>query len=104
MAAVYVKDDKSVLADTCGRFIYEVYVFVMYENTFSTANHKYFSSDIEILNIIESYYVTPNIEINCTMYSAPLSWLIENDYVLWVKPVKKKRITKPKNEQKTKIN
>ena len=29
---VYVKDNQSCLIDDCGRFIYEVFVFVQFEN------------------------------------------------------------------------
>lgn len=91
MSEFYVKDDKAVRLDSCNRFIYEVMVNVYYNNIFSMVNHKYFSTPVEIPNVIESYYVTPSIEICCEMYSAPKSWLHDNDFVVYVEPEKKKR-------------
>ena len=91
---VYVKEDQSSLINDCGGFIYEVCTFIQYENIYNQANHKYFTSDKEILNIIRFYKITPYIEIQCYLYSAPLWWLIENDFTLYKKPEKKKRIIK----------
>lgn len=99
MSEFYIKENKAVRVDSCNRFIYEVMVFVWYENIYSMVNHKYFSSEVEIKGVIESYFVTPNIEIYCKMYSAPLQWLIDNDFILYIKPAPKKR--KKKNGQKT---
>jgi hypothetical protein len=87
----YVNGDKAVRLDNCNRFIYEVMVNVYYDNIFSMVNHKYFTSETEIPNVIESYYVTPSIEICCEMYSAPKSWLNDNDFILYVKPEKKSK-------------
>jgi hypothetical protein len=97
MRNIYVKEGQVVLQDICNRFIYEVFVFVHHKNIFSTINHKYYSSEVEIKNIIENYKVTENITVNCEMYSAPLKWLLDNEFQLYVKPEKKKR---KKNEQK----
>lgn len=97
MRNIYVKEGRAVLQDICSRFIYEVFVLAHHENIFSTINHKYFSSEKEIKNVIENYQVTEYISINCEMYSAPLRWLLDNDFELYVKPQKKKR---KKNEQK----
>lgn len=91
MSSFYIKDKQAVKVDSCNRFIYEVMVFVYYENIFSMAQHKYFSSETYIENIIESYYKSPNIEICCELYSAPKDWLIDNDFILYVEPEKKKR-------------
>ena len=98
---IYVKEGRTVFMDNCNRFIYEVFVFVQHKNIFSTVNHKFFSSEKEIKKVIENYKVTENITINCELYSAPIRWLLDNDYDLYVKPEKKKRNYKKKeNEQK----
>jgi hypothetical protein len=89
--SIYIKDDQVVLLDKCGRFIYEVFVTVKFENIFSIANHKYFTSDIEILNIVRCHEVSPYIKVECDLYSAPLKWLIKNDFILYIKPEKKLR-------------
>lgn len=92
MPIYYVKDNKSVVLDSCGRFIYEVMVFVQYENIVSMARHEYFSSNIEIPNIIDSYNVNKYVRIECYLYSAPKEWILDNDFMLYVKPEKKKII------------
>lgn len=91
MGDIYIKENQAVLLDNCGRFIYEVFVFVKYKNIFSTVNHRYFSSETEIKNIISSYQYNEFIEIYCELYSAPLKWLLDNEFVVYVKPEKKKR-------------
>lgn len=98
---VYIKDKQSALINKCGQFIYEVLVYVRFENIFNLANHQLFSSDKEIKNIVSPVYISPHIEIQCYLYSAPKRWLIDNNFILYVKPEKKKRILKNKeNEQK----
>lgn len=96
MPEFYINNDKAIRLDSCDRFIYEVTVFVWYENIYSMINHKYFSSEVEIEGIIENHFITPKIEICCEIYSAPKRWLIENDFILYIEPEKKKR--KKKNE------
>ena len=99
MGASYGKNGVFVRVDNCNRFIYEVSVYVKYENIYSMANHKYFSSEKEIPNVIEKINVNKFITIFCEMYSAPMDWIIENDYKLYIKPEKKKR-KKKDDEQK----
>jgi hypothetical protein len=100
MEDIYVKEGQVALVDNCNRFVYEVFVFVQHKNIFSTANHKYFSSEKEIKNIVSIYQHDEYIQTCCDLYSAPLKWLIENDFTLYVKPEKKKRIYKKKvNEE-----
>lgn len=99
MRSSYIKDDQIVLQDICNRFIYEVFVFVHHKNIFSTINHKYFSSQVEIPNIIENYQIADYITVNCTMYTAPLRWLLDNNFELYIKPEKKKRISKKKENE-----
>jgi len=96
---IYVKDDQSCLIDDCNRFIYEVFVFSQFENVYSLSNHKYFTSKKEIPNIIRLLKITPYISIECDLYSAPLKWLIDNNFILYKEPEKKKRIIKNKTNE-----
>jgi hypothetical protein len=96
---VYVKDDQSALINDCGYFIYEVFTFVQFENVYNMANHRYFTSTKEIPNIIRFFKINPYIEVQCYLYSAPKKWLIENNFILYSKPLKIK-----KNEQKSVSN
>jgi hypothetical protein len=104
MPETYIKDDKTVLLDNCNRFVYEVFVEASYENITCMVQHEYFSSDTEIKGVVESYKYSPYITIFCILLSAPKSWLEENDYSIYIKPVKKKPIKKKINEQNNKIN
>lgn len=97
----YRKDDKFVRIDECNRFIYEVTVYVKYENICNMANHKYFSSNTEIPKVVEEYNLDNNITIYCELIYAPKRWLIDNGYQLYVKPEKKKRKKKDESEIKT---
>lgn len=103
METIYVKDEDSALADPCGRFIYEVCVFVKFENTYNMANHKWFTSEKEIPNIIRSLQISPYIEVQCHLYSAPKKWLIDSGFDIYVPKEKKKRTIKNKEDDKSKI-
>lgn len=96
---VYEKDNQFIYVDDCNRFIYERYIFVRFENLFSTADYQRYSSDVEIKGIIKHIYIGSYIEIVSELISAPLRWLIDNDFVVYVKPEKKKRkYTKKKKD------
>jgi hypothetical protein len=99
MKEVYIKDNKIVLVDSECRFIYEVLVYVWYDNIFSLANSKIFTSVIEIPNIIESYFIDKHIEFFTFLYAAPKKWLVDNDFIEYIYPEKKKRIKKEENEK-----
>lgn len=103
MELIYIKDDESALVDSCGRFIYEVCVFVRYENIYNIANHKWFTSEKEIPNIIRSLQISPFIEVQCHLYSAPKRWLIDNGFDIYVPKEKKTRTIKNKEDDKPKI-
>ena len=100
---VYVKEDQSALADDCKRFIYEVSTFVRYENIYNMANHNLFTSEKEIPNIVRSFQMTSYIEVQCELYAAPKEWLLENGFILYVKPEKKKRTLKIKTNDIKKV-
>lgn len=96
----YVKDDEAALINHSGRFVYEVLVYVNHEGILSLHNHKLFSSDHPIQNVVRFTKITKYIEVECCLYSAPEKWLIENGFIVYVKPEKKKRIKKEKNVEK----
>lgn len=100
----YIKENQSALVNTCGQFVYEVFTYVQFDNVYNMANNKIFYSDKEIKNFIPVLKVSPYIEVQCHLYSAPLNWLLDNGFVLYTKPEKKKRIKKENNEQKTMSN
>jgi len=91
---IYVKGDQFVRIDECNRFIYEVSVYVKYQNIYSMVNHKYFSSDKEIVTFIDKVVINQFTTIYCELYSAPKEWIIENEFTLYIKPEKKKRVKK----------
>lgn len=63
--------------------------------------HRYFSSEKEIPKVVKEYNLNNNIFIITDLIYAPKRWLIDNDYQLYVKPEKKKRIKKDGSEIKT---
>jgi hypothetical protein len=85
----YTKGQSAILADNCNRFIYEVSIVITYQSLFSVAGVKYFSSPTEISNVIESFKIHKYMEICCSLYSAPLGWLLDNDYSPYSKLKKK---------------
>lgn len=92
--ATYIKNGIVVLEDKAGLFVYEVSVYCRYKNYFSLINKKYYSAHIEIPGTIGSFYKNPHTEICCELFSAPLQWLIDNQYLRYTKPDKKKRTNK----------
>jgi hypothetical protein len=88
---IYGKNKKTVIASKFGGFIYECSIFLHYKNYYSQINKKYFSSNLFIENIVESFYITKNIEMCSELYSAPEKWLIDNGYRIYIKPVKKSK-------------
>jgi len=89
---VYIKGKLTALISHT--FIYEVSICARFKGYYSIANTTHFSSVNEIANIVESFYKNPYTEITCELYSAPLSWLIENGFTIYIKPEKKKRVKK----------
>lgn len=99
MCEYYKKDNQVATVNADGRFIYEVLVYAMGKNYFSLCNSARYASDKEVENIVESLFITPNIQICAELCEAPLKWLIDNGYKLAVN----KKLKKKKNESKTKI-
>lgn len=85
---IYVKKDSYVLVNTNLDFIYQVYVFCYMKNYFSILNTEFYKSRKEIPKVVNSFFVNPHTEIRAELYSAPLSWLLDNNYVRYVKPDK----------------
>ena len=96
----YRKEDSFVRIDECNRFVYEVTLYIKFENIYNQANHKYFSSEKEIPKIVKEYNINNNMVIYTELIYAPKRWLIENGYQLYVSE-KKKRKKKDGSEIKT---
>jgi len=88
---VYVRDDEAALINNSGQFVYEVFIFINYDNILSLANHKLFYSDKPIDKVTRFFKYSDHIEVFCDLYSAPEKWLLDNSFVLYVKPEKKKK-------------
>lgn len=93
---IYVKNKTSVLIDKENRFIYEVVKCIYYKNIYSVVDNKLYYSEKEIKSIKDSVFVSPNIEITCKLFAAPKDWIINNGFIIWTKPEKKKRNGKQK--------
>lgn len=91
----YIKNGQTVLVDLLDYFVYETSMYLYYKNYFSLINKKYFSSNKEIQGVVSSFWKNSHIQICSELFSAPETWLIDNGYIKYVKPVKiKKLITK----------
>lgn len=93
---IYVKNKVSVLIDKENRFVYEVTKSVYFKNVYSMVDNKLYYSAKEIKSVKDSVFVSPNIEIACKLFAAPKDWIINNGFVIWTKPEKKKRNGKQK--------
>lgn len=86
---IYVKGEEAVLVNEGKLFIYEVAVYCHYKNYFGLINKVQYSSTKEIANIVSHFKRDSHTEICCDLFSAPLNWLLENDFIKYVKPDKK---------------
>lgn len=73
-------------------FLYEVCVNLYHKKYYSQIKKEWYSSLVSI-KYIPSVFINKNIEITCELHAAPIDWLIENNFEVWVKPEKKKRNT-----------
>ena len=96
---IYVRNKETAFVNIGNKFVYEVTVFCHYKNYFSIIDRKYFSSNVEISNIVPHFFRDPHTEICAEIYSAPIYWLLENDFVKYVKPDKKVIINKIKTKK-----
>lgn len=88
---LYVKDSYSALVSD--KFLYEVSIFTYYKNYVFLTKSAMYESDKPI-RVAESTFVSKHAEIRCELYSAPIDWLIENDFKEWAPKPKKKRKVK----------
>ena len=97
---VYKKDKQIILPSKTKEFVYVVTVEIHYPNYYSVANTRYYSSLKEIPNIVPSFFKNLHTEICCELYSAPLEWLLDNDFSIYIKPkkIRKKRVLIIKEE------
>ena len=99
---IYTDGDHFVLTNLNNNFVYEVIVFCRAKGYFAIMDREFYSSEKPIPNIVEHFYRDAHSEIVCTLLSAPLTWLLENDYIKYVKPDKKTIIKTAKKHGKPK--
>lgn len=93
----YCKNKQGVLLGD--QFVYEVLVFVYFQNTMSLVTRKLFSCDKEINNVVPFYKINKFVEIQCELYMAPESWLIKNNYTKIERNGQKNKVTKPRSRK-----
>ena len=95
----YVKD-KSIIQEN-DRFIYVTEIYLYRDNNyFSLVRKDYYASNVEIPNVVPSFWKTKNIEICSELYAAPLSWILANGYEIHIQKEKPKRVKKIKENEK----
>lgn len=103
---LYTDGENYVLTNNDSNFIYEVLIFCRAHKYFCIIDREFYSTTQEIPNIVEHFYRDSNSEIVCTLLSAPLPWLLDNNYIKYVKPDKKTvtKISKKNVKSKTTIS
>ncbi len=89
---IYTKDKEFVLVNKENLFVYESSIYLYYKNYFSLCNQKYFSSVKFIEGIVNTFRKTKHIQMCSELFSAPEQWLIDNNYIRYIKPEKIKRV------------
>jgi hypothetical protein len=82
---LYCKDKQGV--EEGQEFIYEVLVYVKYDNFLSLADRKYFRST-RPLKVVSNFKYSKYIEVECELFSAPLKYLLDNNYTIFTKKQK----------------
>jgi len=101
---IYTKKGNYVLRNINLDFVYEVCVFYHGKNYFALIDIAFYKSRIEISKVLNSFFIDSYTEIRADLYSAPLSWLIDNHYVKYIKPDKiVKNKTKSNQSDKPKV-
>lgn len=93
---VYIKDKQTVLVDISDCFVYETSMYLYYNKYFSLINKKYFSSKNEINGVVGSFWKNNNIQICSELFSAPETWLINNNFTRYIKIKKDKTVINKK--------
>lgn len=96
---IYIKGKEAVLINKGNRFMYEVSVYCHYKSYFGMVDCKWYSCNQEIPGIVSNFKRDAHTEITCCLFSAPLPWLLSNDYIKYVKPDKKLIIKTVKTKQ-----
>lgn len=103
MEEIYVNKDDAVLINTNNQFVYEVCIFCRYKGYFGLMDNQLYTCTQEIPGIVRHFFRDAHTEIVCTLFSAPLPWLLNNNYIKYVKPDKKLIIkSKPVKNVKSK--
>lgn len=98
----YIKNKSAIILNTNNNFVYEVLIFCRFSNYFGLMDRVYYNADKEITGVVSNFYKDKHTEIVCELLSAPLFWLLENGYTLYVKPVKTTTKKKESNVKKIK--
>jgi len=83
------RNGELVLVNKYNFFVYEVRIFCRYKGYYGLINDVHYSSNVVIPNIVSRFKRDAHSEICCSLLAAPISWLMDNDYILYVKPDKK---------------
>lgn len=76
---MYIRGKKAVLLDKTNKFVYEMCVYIKYNNIYSLALHKFFSSD-KFLRVQEDTKLNTYTNINIELHAAPLKWLVKHNF------------------------
>lgn len=93
----YIKEGLVILASPSNLFVYETCVYAYYKNMSWLAKREYYTSNKVIEGVVDSFYISKNIQICSELYSAPLKWLTDNKFIKYEKTKKIKEI-KPKTK------
>lgn len=93
----YIKEGLVVLTSSSNLFVYETCVYAYYKNFSWLAKKEYYTSNKEIDGVVDSFYISKNIQICSELYAAPLKWLTDNKFIKYEK-TKKIKITKSKTK------
>lgn len=96
------RDNDFIFINKNNCFVYEVRIFCHYKGYYGLIDDKHYSSNVIIPNIVRRFKKDSHTEICCSLLAAPLSWVLENDYILYVKPDKKIATIKTKKNGKSK--
>lgn len=89
---LFVKGNSLVCLNSNNDFIYESFVKYHGKNYFSVVNSGLYRSDVELKKLVKTMFLSKKIEISTDLVEAPLSWLIDNGYKQYFKPLKKVKL------------
>lgn len=97
---LYVNKKSAVYLSKNNDFIYEVCVFCRYKNYYSLIDNVHYAANKELESIVPSFVMNASTKITCELLAAPLGWLLDNGYLKYQKPDKKKSTKKSNKNDK----